>query len=374
MADKYRSSIDFAKKAVLKLHSMPERSFEEKQTTAYLMDLLKDRDLTIIDTGLDTGVTAFLDCKKAETVALRADIDAVSTEDGACHLCGHDYHTASLLGALDYMETHRDELPVNVLFVFQPAEEYTMGVDAMMEKGFMDRLPQRPVRMFGIHNRPEIMLGDVVVHEGALMAFKSDFIVTYEGLTGHGGTPHLCIDPIVASAQFIMGANTIVSRNVDPMRPAVCSICSIHSGTDENFAPDTAVMTGSLRSLDEKTHMRLRERLQKLAEETAEEFECTCKFEFNLEVPAIINTPEMTETARKAAAAAVGEDHIVDSVPNLGSEDFAVFRKEIPSFFYWVGAGVSGEVNHAWHSPEFRLTPEYLEVAVPLLVESVKVQ
>ena len=367
MNEELRQAVETAERFAAQFHAAPERSFEEIKTTRAVREFCEACGLRILELGMETGVAAVLEAGRPQLVALRADLDAIDTERGPAHLCGHDYHTAALLGAAQYLSRHRAELPRDVAFFFQPAEECTQGAQAMLNHGLMEQLGRRPARLFGIHNRPELMCGEIAVHTGTLMAEKSNFVLRLTGRTGHGGTPQLCVDPIVAAAQFIVGAQSIVSRNVDPLEAAVCSVCSVHSGTEANFAPECAVLTGSVRSLSHTVHQRVCARLEQLARQTAAAFECQCEMEVTRQVPAVDNCAALYEPARRAAERA---GRVVQTQPCLGSEDFAVFGEQMPSFFYWVGSGAADEKNAVWHSPEFRIREGYLDTAVPLLVYS----
>jgi len=358
-----------AEQAAKHLHAHPENSFEEFLTTEYIINMCNELGVKIMETELETGVVAFLDGGMDNTVALRADIDAVPTDEGPMHICGHDHHTASLLGAMDYLCRHRDELNNNVLFVFQPAEECTSGAEYMLDRGLTEYLEETRA-IFGIHNRPEEELGSIVVHEGYLMAEKSNFILKIRGKAGHGGEPHKCVDPMVAAAQFITGAQTIVSRNVDPNEAAVCSVLSVICGTPDNFVPEEAVLTGSIRSFKPQVHVRMRKRLEDLIKGIMAAYECQYEFEWDLHIPAVYNRPELAHIARNAAANVVGEANIVDAHPALGSDDFAVLGKVVPGFYYWVGSGVPGGKSEPWHKLGFKVAEGYQDIAVKLLVEA----
>lgn len=372
--DLMRGAVSLAKEHQNKLHEMPEAAFEEYRTTAYIRDVCSRYPVSIIDIGMDTGLVCFLDAGRGETVALRADIDALPTEQGPRHLCGHNAHAATLLGAMHYLCAVKDELPHNVLFVFQPAEEGTRGAKAMLDHGLLEAVPQKPLRIFGIHNRPEVDCGDVVVHKGPLMSEKNIYTITFRGVPGHGSLPHKCIDPIVAAASFVTGLQTVVSRNVDPFEPVICTVNSLTAGAPDIPVPKEAVVTGYFRSFDHETHMRMEERVRRLAESTAEAYECGCDIDIVHAVPAVDNREEMYRIALKAAEAAAGKEHIVDSKACMASEDFAVFGAVIPSFFYWVGSGTPGRKCASWHDPEFSVDPHYTETAVPLLCESAMTQ
>jgi hippurate hydrolase len=353
------------------LHTVPEKAFEEHRTTAYIRKVCEEYPVKTIDIGMETGLVCFLDTGSDETIALRTDIDAVPTQHGPEHLCGHDAHTSSMLGAMHYLCGVRDTLKYNVLFIFQPAEEGTHGARAMLDHGLLDKVPQRPVRIFGIHNRPEVTCGDVVVHRGPLMSEKSVFRITITGKPGHGAMPHKCIDPIPAVGTLITSLQTIVSRNIDPFLPVICTINSVTAGESDNSAPESAVLTGYIRSFNHDAHKRMEQRLVGLAEGTAKAYECRCSISITPMVPAVDNSEEMYHEACKAAAAALGEEHITDSDPCLASEDFAVYGTELPSFLYWVGSGTPGRENAPWHDRAFRVDPHYTENAIPVLCASV---
>jgi len=368
-------AIDLAEQYRKVLHEMPERAFEEHETTAFIKKTCGGYPVRGIDLGMETGAVYWLDAGCDETVAFRADIDAVPTESGPKHLCGHDAHAAALLGAMHFLCEQNGQgdrppgrgLPYNVLFVFQPAEEGTRGAKAMLDHGLFEKAPQRPKRIFGIHNRPEVPCGEIVVHKGPLMSEKSVFMISMKGVPGHGSLPHKCVDPIVAAASLISGIQTVVSRNTDPFRPVICTVNSVRAGDPDIAVPSEALITGYIRSFDHDTHLRMEERLARLAESTAEAYECRCEIKITRMVPAVDNPEELYDIAAKAAEAAAGKDHITDSEPSLASEDFAVYGKELPTFFYWVGSGTPGKENAPWHDPAFRVDDDYLKTAVPLI-------
>ncbi len=353
------------------LHSIPETALEEHETTAYIKRTCGGYPVEMIDIGMETGAVYYLDAGRDETTALRADIDALPTEQGPQHLCGHDAHASTLLGAMHYLCAVKEELPCNVLFIFQPAEEGTRGAKAMLDHGLLEKVPQRPKRIFGIHNRPEIDCGDVVVHKGPLMSEKNIYKITYTGVPGHGSLPHVCIDPIVAAASFVTGLQTIVSKNVDPFEPVICTVNSIAAGSPDIPVPRDAVITGYFRSFDHETHTRMEKRLRRLAENIAEAYECGCDINIVHAVPAVDNSEEMYRLALRAAEMAVGREHIVDSRACLASEDFAVFGEEIPAFFFWVGSGTPGRKCASWHDSAFCVDTHYTEAAVPVLCAAI---
>ena len=364
------------------LHRHPELSWRERRTTALLRERLAALGLELIDLGMETGCAALLrGGRPGPTVALRADIDAivqetpeegevVSEAPGVMHACGHDFHTAGLYGAARLLSAMRDGLAGNVAFLFQPAEETTGGARAMLAHGLWEKLPAKPACVFGLHNRPQLPTGTVAVQEGPLMSEKANFTVVLHGRTGHGGTPQKCVDVIVPAAAIVQAVQSIVSRNTAPEDPLVCAVCSIHAGTPENFAPDLLTMTGSIRAFSHETRMMAQTRLEAIVRDISAAYGCTSDFDCREAAPLLSNSPAMTALARRAAASVLGEDHIVGAAPEMSSEDFPEFGREVPYFFYWMGSGFPDRENAGWHSPKFRTDDSALPIAAALLARS----
>ena len=358
------------------LYNNPELSFEEVNTTKLIKNFCNRIGLQEIDINMPTGAVFYLDAARSTTVALRCDIDAISAEScknnrykDKAHNCGHNAHTSSLLACAKILSANRSELKHNVVFIFQPAEEVTQGAREMLRHGLLERLPHKPTMLFGIHNRPEVDMGKVVVHEGALMAAKSNFTIKLMGKAGHGGQPHECIDPIVCAASLISSIQTIVSRNTNPLDACVCTVCSVHGGTTDNQSPELVTLTGSIRALNEAVIENCANRLDVLAESIARAYMCKHELKLEVQVPPVFNSKEIYKKAHKIAVNAVGEANITDTAPVLGSEDFAVLGKEIPSFFYWVGSGTQGKYNPPWHSSGFYIDDQYIGIAAGLYVQ-----
>ncbi|WP_276857063.1 M20 family metallopeptidase [Intestinimonas timonensis] len=364
------------------LHRHPELSWRETRTTALLKEKLTALGLELIDLDMETGCVALLQGgKPGPTVALRADIDAIVQETpeegevvsevpGVMHACGHDFHTAGLYGAACLLSPMREEIAGNVAFLFQPAEETTGGARVMLSHGLWDKLPGKPACVFGVHNRPQIPAGKVAVQEGPLMSEKANFTIVLHGVTGHGGTPQKCIDVIVPAAAIIQGIQSVVSRNTAPEDPLVCAVCSIHAGTPENFSPDLLTMTGSIRAFSHETRMMAQNRVERLTRDIASAYGCGCDFTCEEAAPLLFNSPVMTALARRAAASVVGEENIVGTAPEMSSEDFPEFGREVPYFFYWLGSGFPDRENAGWHSPKFRTDDSALAIDAALLARS----
>lgn len=368
------------------LHRHPELSHEEFETTKKIREVLTDLPgieiLTLPDSSkVKTGVVARLTGgREGIETGLRADIDALpqteqyespwkSVFPGKMHGCGHDVHTASLLGAAMILSRNRSEVPGVVDFLFQEAEETTNGCREMVDAGLFDII--HPKYFFAEHNRPEVPAGQVVIQPGGLMSAKTNFVITIHGRGGHGAMPHLCIDPIVCSAALIQSLQTIVSRNVDPMENAILTIGSVNGGSVENLIVDSVRMTGCVRSLDQGTKDMMIRRFEAIVQNTAAAYECTADIEYREVLPVAYNSPEMTDIARRAAAAAVGEENCVRATPTLASEDFAIIMDRVPSYLYWIGSGTEGEPLYAWHNPMFHASDAALPVGAEVYAASV---
>lgn len=364
------------------LHRRPEASFQEVHTTALIRGELKRLGLSLVDLGMDTGAVAVLEGSlPGGTVALRADMDAIaqhesadhavrSGTEGLMHGCGHDFHTACLWGAAKLLSGMRDQLPGRVVFLFQPAEEVTQGAAAMLSHGLLERLPELPACLFGLHNRPELPCGQIAVMEGPVMAGKINFRVTLRGKAGHGGSPHKCVDPVVAGAALTTGIQTIVSRNTDPLDALVCAVYSLHTDAPDFFVPTALTMTGSIRFHREPVGQSAARRLSELTEHTAAAYGCESELELLPQVPVTWNPPALAEIARRAASDTAGPENVVTPQPDMGSEDFAVLGARIPAFFYWLGSGYPGRVNAPWHSPGFETDDDALPLGAELLARS----
>lgn len=332
------------------LHSHPELSFEETRTTQKILQALQSLPgVEVLATGAKTGAVARLAGGEGPAVALRADIDAIpqheavqrpdaSVYEGKMHACGHDTHTASLLGAAMALCRRKSALRGDVYFVFQPAEEALSGAKYLVEQcGLFQAI--HPAAMFGLHNYPELPLGTVGVKQGQLMSYKDVFEMRFVGRSGHSSMPQKNIDPIVAAAAFIQSVQTITSRNVGPLEAAVVSICQVHAGTPRNLVVDDVLLSGNIRTLDEAVRARVLQRFEQIARGTAE--------------------------------ASLGKEAVAQPPVNLASEDFSIYGQHVPAFFYFLGSGAPGRPLYSWHNAHFHpdgRTPIY---GAALLAQSV---
>jgi len=361
------------------MHMHPELSHREYRTTENIRKFLSSLEgIEILQLPVrTTGVVARLTGgRPGPEIGLRADIDAIcqtedndlawkSEEPGIMHACGHDFHTAGLLGAAMILSRMREEVPGTIDFLFQEAEETTDGAREMVDAGLFEVI--HPEAFFGEHNRPEVPCGKVVCKNGALMAAKTNFVIRVYGRGGHGSMPHLCIDPIVASAAIIQSLQTIVSRNTDPLSSVVLSVGSIHGGSIENLVVDKVEMTASIRALSIEARERAVRRMESLVTNTAAAYECRAEIEYREILPLTFNSEEMYKIAVRAAEMAVGSENVIDVPPTLASEDFSILMEKVPSFFYWIGSGTPGETAYAWHQSRFKADDAGVRVAAEVM-------
>lgn len=361
-----------------RLHMYPETAWEEHRTAELIRQELRAIEgVELMDCPLPTAVLGRIaGAKPGKTIALRADIDAIrareewksscmSQVEGVSHVCGHDFHTAGLIGAACILSRMRESMSGDVILLFQPAEETTSGAGRLMETELFKSLNIDMI--FGLHNRPEVKTGQVVVNPGPMMSAKRNFLLIIQGLGGHGSMPHKCIDPIVCAAAMIQSLQTIVSRNTSPQETLVLSIGSIHGGSCENLVVDRLEMTGSMRYFTRSVGERAVKRLEAIVKATAEAYECRAEIIYQEQVPAVINPPKMYEIARRAAVRAMGEEAVIQTAPSVASEDFALYMEKIPGFFYWLGVGREGEPCYAWHNAKFHTNDEALKHGAALL-------
>ncbi len=359
------------------LHMHPELSNKEYRTTEKLKELLSGiPGVNILPLKTETGLLARIEGRaEGKEIMLRADIDALpqteeyespwrSENPGVMHACGHDLHTAALFGAALILSRLKNngKLENTVDLVFQPAEEGTTGAGKLIKAGLFDLI--RPDFCFGMHNWPSVSTGQIVCHEGALMSAKHNFTIHIGGAGGHGSMPHLNIDPIVCAAAVIQSLQTVISRNTSPLDNAVLSVNRIEGGSPANLVVDHVMMRATVRALSEKTLERLVERVNAIVKKTAEAYECTSEIIWEEKIPAVYNTPEMTKAARIIAGKTGCT--VRDASPSLASEDFALYREYVPSFYFWVGSTNEGEKAEELHRPRFHTDDESLRFCAEL--------
>lgn len=360
------------------IHAHPETAFEEKNTTQFIIEKLQSFGITELFTDFaPTGVVGLIHGKKpGRYIALRADIDALdiveennieycSTIRGKMHACGHDGHTATLLGVAKYLSEHRD-FTGTVVVIFQPAEENEGGARVMVENGLFDKLPIEAV--YGIHNQPNMNLNHFYINHGPMMASYDVFEIKVTGQGAHAAAPHLGKDTILTATQIVNALQSIVSRNLDPISSLVVSVTQIHSGDTWNVLPQQAVIRGTVRSFSAQVQDLAENRIKQIASGIAATFDAKAEVDYQRRYPATINYPTQADIAIEAAKKVVGQDNIVvDPQPSMGSEDFAFMLQKIPGVYVWLGAGKGANL----HNPAYNFNDEVLTTGAQYFVEIV---
>jgi amidohydrolase len=357
------------------IHAHPETAFEEVKTTQFIIEKLQSFGITQLYTDFaPTGVVGVIKGnKEGRWIALRADIDALdiieennidycSTISGKMHGCGHDGHTAILLGTAKYLSEHRD-FSGTVVVIFQPAEENEGGARVMVENGLFDRFPIEAV--YGIHNQPNMQLNHFYINHGPMMASYDVFEIKITGIGAHAAAPHLGKDTILTATQIVNGLQSIVSRNADPLSSLVVSVTQIHSGDTWNVLPQHAVIRGTVRAFSAQVQDMTESRIKQIATGIAATFEAKAEVDYQRRYPATINHAKQAQIAMTAAKKVVGEDHlIIDPNPSMGAEDFAFMLQKIPGAYVWLGAGSGANL----HNPAFNFNDEVLTTGVSYFV------
>ncbi|SHI22253.1 amidohydrolase [Sporobacter termitidis DSM 10068] len=349
-------------------HRHPELGNTERQTTARIREILAAAGVEILDTGLSTGLVAIVRGKGGPVVALRADIDALPVTEasgldyaseniGCMHACGHDFHLTALLGAALLLQEQKDALDGSVKLIFQPAEELIGGARQVLDSGALDDVRE----IYGLHVASEVPAGTIAVSAGATHAAVGGFQITVRGKGGHAAAPHECVDPIVAAAQLVGAAQTIVSRNTDPFDKAVLSVTSVHSGNTWNVIPPDARLEGTIRALGTEQYKSIAGRFGQLCRGVALATGTEIDYTWHLGAPATNNDPALTRFAAETAEGL--KLTVVPDVPGMGGEDFALYQERIPGVFWRIGVGSPQAVHH----PAFVADPAPLHTAATLL-------
>ena len=343
------------------LHAHPETAFDEWKTSAFVADKLRSFGLEVTEGLAGTGVVGVLrGTGNGPTISLRADMDALDIQEantfghasripGKMHACGHDGHTAMLLGAAQRLSER--QYTGTVQFIFQPAEENEGGGKRMIEDGLFRQFPCDAV--FGMHNRPGLGIGTFALREGPSMASFDVFEIVIRGRGTHAARPHLGADPIVAAGQIISGAQSIVSRSVDPLEAAVVSITEIKGGASWNVIPDSVVLRGTSRALNHAVRDLLEAQLTNMACSVADGLRCTATVSYDRRYPVLVNSPDWTRRCAEIAVRVAGHENVSLNTPaTMGAEDFAFMLEHVPGCYLWIGNGPS-ENGNILHSPNY---------------------
>ena len=351
-------------------HRNPELLFDVHRTAQVVAEKLKSFGCDEVVTGIgQTGVVAVIRGKRqgsGRVVGLRADMDALpieeqtnlpyrSTVPGKMHACGHDGHTAMLLGAARYLTETRD-FDGTAILIFQPAEEGGGGGREMVKDGMMERFGVQEV--YGLHNMPGLPIGSFAVRPGPMMAAADRFLITVEGRGGHAAKPNETIDPVVASAQIISALQTIASRNCDPLDSVVVSVTAVKAGEAYNVIPQTAELKGTVRTLSKDMRILAEKRLREIVTGVAGAMGCTAVIDYELGYPVTFNHAEQTSFVAKVAGSLVGSSNVDLAVPpTMGSEDFSFMLEERPGSYIFMGNGDSAGLHHPAYDFNDRAIP-----------------
>ncbi len=342
------------------LHAHPETAFEEIRTSDMVAAKLEEFGIDVHRGLAKTGVVGTLTNGDGPSIGLRADMDALdvrelndidykSINDGKMHACGHDGHTAMLLGAARYLAETKN-FKGTVHFIFQPAEENEGGGRVMVEEGLFDKFPVEAV--YGMHNWPGQDVGTFAVTEGPIMAAFDIFEITITGRGAHGGMPHTGIDPIPVAAEIVGALQTIVSRTIDPQDSAVVTVTQIHAGDAWNVIPDTVTLRGTARAFTPQVQDSIEPAMARIVDGICKAHRCEMKFWYERRYPPTINEAGAAAAAARAATDVVGADKIDHNpTPSMGAEDFAFMLNKKPGCYVWVGngPGISGCMLHNPH-------------------------
>jgi amidohydrolase len=364
------------------IHRHPELSYEEIRTTALITDYLLGigimPEVPLLETGVVALISGMHKSSKGKVIALRADIDALplneenkhgfcSLESGKMHACGHDMHTAMLLGAAKILSRMKNELEGNVLLVFQPAEEKAPGgAKPFLDAGLFKRF--KPSVIIGQHCFPNVETGKVALCKGSFMAAADELYFTVTGQGGHASAPHKAADPVLAAAHIITAVQHLVSRVVPPHEPAVVSIASIHGGNAPNVIPRQVTMSGTMRTMNEDVRSAVQEKLRQTVIHVARGLGTEGEVEIRKGYPVLYNDPTVTEQTEIICAEYLGKENVLESEPLMTAEDFAYYLQECPGTFWQIGTGMQQhEKSNTLHSPTFNPEEHALEIGSGLL-------
>ena len=364
-----------------KLHEYPELSGEEVETSKRIQKKLDQYGIPCESGFAGTGVLGIIKGDKpGGTVALRADIDALSITEqtnldfasrhpGKMHACGHDVHTAMLLGAGAVLNNRKKELKGTILLVFQPAEENapTGGAKQMMEDGVFD--PYKPDVILAQHVWPDLPVGQFGIMPGPIMGNSDRFKIVIKGASGHASMPHQTVDAIVVANQVISALQTIVSRNVDPMDSAVITIGKIEGGYRYNVVADEVTLEGTARTFRDETKALVKDRLHTIVKGIVDAMGANADIQYWDGYPATVNTPEWADLVKATASRLFGESSVPSLQPSMGGEDFGRFLQKYPGVYYWLGTS-TGEGQKPLHDPQFKVNEDAIPIGIELMAQA----
>ena len=362
------------------LHANPELSFKEYETSKFVTSQLDKWGVSYKSGFVETGIVAHIEGKNpsSKVIALRGDMDALpiieannvpykSKNEGVMHACGHDVHTACVMGVAKTLHSLRDEFEGTVKIIFQPGEERLPGgASLMIKEGALDN--PNASSIVGQHVLPELEVGKVGFRSGMYMASADEVHFTVTGKGGHAALPHYLIDPVLITSHIIVALQQLVSRRTKPCVPCVLSFGSVHANGATNVIPNEVHVQGTFRTMDEQWRKEAHIIMKKMAEEMASSMGATCDFRVDVGYPFVYNDDVVTEFARGAAKDYLGEENVVELDMRMTGEDFSFYTQHMPGCFYRLGVGnVAKGLTSGLHTPTFNVDEKCLEVGTGLM-------
>jgi len=359
------------------LHAHPELGFEEKRTAALVATRLRELGYEVHEGIGVTGVVGVLrGARPGKTIMLRADMDALPLEEesahvytsrtpGVMHACGHDGHVAMLLGAARVVAERRHEVAGTLVFCFQPAEEGRGGAKAMVDEGLLERFGVE--RAYGLHLFSLLPTGVLGFREGPFYASSDSIEIRIEGSGGHGAAPHLSIDPILVAAEFVASVQKVVSRQIDPIEPAVVTIGAIHGGTTHNVIPSYVTLLGTVRAFDAGVRGRMAERIERVLKGVCDASGASYTFDYQWRYPVTSNDVAQTRNVRALAERVFGSERVVSSEKHMGAEDFSFFAERVPASYFVLGCSAGPQTSYPHHHGRFDIDEAALATGVQIM-------
>jgi amidohydrolase len=366
-------------------HKHPELGMEELRTSEIVANFLESLGIEVTRNVANTGVVGLLRGKKeGKTVGLRADMDALpikeqsgvkysSTVEGKMHACGHDGHTAILMGAAKLLSEYKDNLDGNVKFIFQPAEEGPGGALPMIKEGVLEN--PKVSAMFGLHiNTTTGPAGQIEYGSGPRSAGTGTAKIKIKGFGGHGAHPHKSVDAIMASAHVLTTLQTIISREIDPLEPVVITMGTIKGGYRHNVIADEVEITGTIRTLNEEIRKSMPDRFDRIIKGVCQSLRCEYELDYSLGIPSVVNNELMTDLVKDAAIGIIGEQNVIhEPKPSMGGEDFCYFSQEVPSSFFRLSARNEEKgCTYPGHHPKYNFDEDCIPYGMAIFANIVK--
>lgn len=380
----FKKEADYIKEELIAirrdLHEHPEIGFEEFRTSGVIKDFLKKEGIPYIEVA-KTGVCGIIEGTKEgnniRTIALRGDIDGLpitdmknceykSQENGRMHACGHDAHTTILLGAAKLLNQYKDQFSGNVKLFFEPAEETTGGAPHMIKEGVLDN--PKVDCVIGLHVDEETECGTIKIKKGVVNAASNPFTIKIIGQGGHGASPHTTVDPVVIASHIVLALQTVVSREIAPVNPAVITVGTLHAGTAQNIIPGEATLSGMIRTMTKEDREFAINRLNEIVKGIAEISRAKAEVIVEESYPCLYNNDEFVDLIIDSASDILGKENVLEQKnPKMGVESFAYFAMEKPAAFYFLGTGNKEKnTTEPAHSSLFNIDEDALEIGVSI--------